>query len=313
MDNFFNDMDLFELEEKLNLRISGDNFIELETLVTSLTTLSSIVKSASDDLFPNSDIKVVIDKIEPGNSITTYLSVIGQVVAIGAGSITIIKAIVHLFKLRKNLKGEKPKNITTNVNDSEKVIVQNHIGEKSEVNVDILKIYLTNPSIEQNLNKLGKDLTSTNRSSFEFKETTKNTFEEAEHVSFDKNDIEALTKKIPVNEIDVDPEEVLTREILYLVTAKYNSNAMWDFIMSDGQRISAQIHDISFLNGINSGRIGTTGKTELEVELLTVINKGLTTSDRKIKTRYYIKKVHKLRNPYDGEQPTLFDFDFGRR
>lgn len=308
MNNLFEKSDLVDIKNSLNLKISGENYIEIETMVNSLIALNNILKSASEEIYPNLETKMVIDKVEPGNSITTFLTILGAVLGISADSITVAKTIVSIFQLRKHLKGEKPKKVTTIVNDSENVIVQNIDGTNNTVNINVFNTYVSNPSIEQNLNKFGKDLSSTNRTSFELLETTENNLEDPGFVSFDKGDIESLTKKIPVNEIDVDPEDVLTKETLYLVTAKYNSTAMWDFTMSDGQRISAQIHDINFLNKVNSGMIGTTGKTEMKVDLLTVINKGLTTSNRKIKTRYYIKKVHEISNPFDGETPTLFDY-----
>ncbi len=127
-------------------------YIDAQTLINSLFNLSAAIQEINRELQPDSHIEIKIRAVEPG-SFWLDLTILGETIPnlftnenLDTGS-KIIATLVGLFTLRKFLKGEKPKEITSQKDN--KIKIENNNGQIIVVEGSVYNLNDKNKIVEK--------------------------------------------------------------------------------------------------------------------------------------------------------------------
>ncbi len=196
-------------------------------------------------------------------------------------AIIILKNYLELFKLIKDLKGKKPREI-----DEVNQTVTNHDGDVNNYSIGTLNLYINSPRITDNIKKSLSPISD--RESIEFKC-------EMEGLSFklEKEDIKEMTESREFeDEIEDETEEQKANVLLPVIALTLTGNNQWEFLYNK-EKIRAKILDGGFLDKVHNAEIDFNSDSIVIADLL--IQKS------RDKTKYIITKVYEIRKRIKDE------------
>lgn len=264
-------------EEKLKIKFEGQTHqVDVNTLTSSLLILSEALKEISSELNTGKNVEIKIEALSPGSfevhaivaaiNSNDLLSAIATASGVAGGGVlvmgTIVKTYTGLVKLRTWFKDKNKTDVESVSDEGGSTTIKTSTGDIYVCPNVVYNIYNTsqpiNDIISDQFRVLDEDpavegLTLTSpQDSF----------------SIDKDNFSALAQKVEVNS-ENRKKEVKENQIIAIVkpVLEKSTTRRWEFIWG-GNRISANITDVGFLEKVEQGefRFGT-GDT-LKVDLL---------------------------------------------
>ncbi len=243
-------------------KYDGDNFIDLNTLITSQFHFLATFNELQKELYPDASVKIKVGAFKEGSFIlellseTTWLENLFSNDSVEVAG-EVLTGFATILTIRKLLKGKKAQNTKENKNGTVDITVSD--GSVVTIKDSIFNIYqnstVVNKAIEKNFELLNKDT-------------------EIEGIKI----TEVTSKKIKKDILDIDrkafddisqpneyleksqTENTLFNERLFIkkpnLFPQKNRIWSWDFIHR-GRDLKAKITDKKFLKDINNGlRVG---------------------------------------------------------
>lgn len=238
------------LIENLSFKFNGDNNIEVNLLINTLKGISESYKCVTKINNPETEVELKIESFREG-SFEVLLTAINTTAPILApyvqSSLSNIKTFLDIIKLKKDLKGKKPLEVTQ---EEDKSKILNHHGEIHYHNCHVTNLYFNNPIIDKNITDIFSQLIENNK---------------REEVSI-SNDIE----NVVINEKEYSnmatilvetPQDIVLKKFEDIVEAELPlkkpdliGESRWQFIYK-GKAIDVTIEDKSFLHKVQTGKI----------------------------------------------------------
>lgn len=281
-----------KLEKKFEFKYQGENFIDLNTLITSQFHFLAAVNEIQKELYPEVDLKIKVGAFNEGSFAIDLLMESSWIDHLfNKDNLDILGGIVGAFAsiigIHEFLKGKKADK-TVEKDDSITISVD---GNNNQITVDkrVFNIYrdnvTVNKAIQQNFELLSND---TEIQGVEIKD------EKKELVKIPKESFEGLSSHNPYLDRPT-LEEVHARQNLFIKKANVMPDGRvwkWGFIHR-GRDITANVKDREFERRINEGlRIGQGDRLVADLKI------GLKYSEQfatYIERGYYeVVKVHDI-------------------
>lgn len=274
-----------ELQDEFKLKFDGElNEVDAATLGYSLLNVTTLVQEVNQEVGAGRKIEIKVRAHQPG-SFLVHLGLVTETTPLmdyltpenlkvaGAALGGVITVVTGLFKLRKVLKGEPPKEL---VQRGDHVRIEAGDGAVVIVDKSTYNAYFNNPKVNDALSKTFKTLDNDPHiTGFEITDRNEVPMFEAKREEFRPM---ALTSSVP----QAQTRAIRLDASLYIVKPSFERNLKWD-VVYQGNRIAVTMSDESFLSRIDRGERFAKGDT-LEVELQidqvldlninTYINKG---------------------------------------
>src|SRR5262245_6429954 len=157
-----------EGQNEYKLKFDGEaNQLDAATLGYSLLNFVEIVEQANLELETGKQIEIKVKAHEPGSFLVHFALQTGEIDNLWkllspdnlklAGAIipVLVAAVTGLFKLRKHLKGEPPKEVQPSNNE---ILLQNSNGNKIAVDRKVYNLYFNNDKVKTALSETFKVL-----------------------------------------------------------------------------------------------------------------------------------------------------------
>jgi hypothetical protein len=294
-----------ENETDFKLKFDGRlNEVDASTLGYSLVNITTIIREISEETAAGK-IDIKVKSTAPG-SFLVHLALgplsdplfQANLVQAGEAGLVILKTLTELFRLRKLLKGEPPKEINPKEDE-----IEVKTGNNSTVIIDkrTFNTYFNHPIVNEALAKTFKALESD--PSIEGFEIT----DEQEHSLFEatRDDFPGmgLTTSVP----QTDSREVVEPTHVYIVKPSFDPKLKWD-VLYKGNRIPVWMRDQEFQGRIEKGERFAKGDVlaiELKIhqKLDTALGAYVNKSYEIIRVREHIPRLEQ--NKLFVETPTL--------
>lgn len=286
-----------ELSKQFEFRYGGENFIDLNTLLTSQFHFLATINELQKELYPQLDLKIKVGSPKQGSFVLDLLFETKRLQEIftldnAAVLVAIVEAFGSLIELRRFLEGGKADVVTEVGADNISVSVS---GKKNKVIVDkrVFNIYQNNGSVnramEQNFEMLSDD---PEIESVTLSESGKN---EREILKVEAEEFETLSRHnsyLDRSEIDM----IHRNQVLFIKEANLHpeKGRVWKWKFFHRNRdISAKILDTKFAEKINSGY--RLGQGDHLVADLRIFSKFSQTYNSFIESgKYEIVQVHEV-------------------
>lgn len=245
---------LIKSESNFAFHMDGDNYIDAEVLSNIIKDMADLTRIAAKTEDPEAYLKMNVTAFKNGSfeidfsticeNSETLFSLAQDGVTFAASLVAIIEGI---FKIKKHLKGEKPKKIDDL--DNNKIQITNCEDANIVVNKSS-DIILNNSTIDQLIINISDNV---------YKHNPYGGFSIArdeETCYFDKEDVTNLSKPIPTSEI-ISYKEVGVRADLLIKKADLLGNSVWNFIYCK-KIIKATIGDLDFMKKFIWGKFQCT-------------------------------------------------------
>lgn len=270
-----------------------DHAMPLNLFVSQLETFTKITNEVQKKLLKKNErasIKIK-SNIRPGSVeldilYTVYAAVLHLTPEIVKYAPDVIKTVIEFINLKKFLRGEKPKEVYKNEDNSMKII--NTYGESNIVNADTYNFFINNSTVNTGLDALIKPIQEGKlfKVAITEKPDPKDEKKEKplERVQILPTDIKSL-RYIPQ---DVPPEVTEEIKTVELITAQLNGEAdKWRFIdLEQDMSFTADIVDEEFLQKITDKKVQFNNGMLFEVQMQTTTNH---TGKRTMKSREILK------------------------
>lgn len=231
------------------LKFEGQlNEVDASTLGYSLVNITTVIREINSEIGV-SRIDIRVKAVAPG-SFFVHLGLaplddpLFQASMIQAGSVglTIIRGLTELLKLRKELKGEPPKEI---IEKDDEIHVRT--GRNSTVTINKTTLVLHhNPAVNEALSKMFRALESDpSIEGFRVTDEKEESLFEAEREDFAPL---ALTTSVPRPE----SQDITTDTHVYIVKPSFDPKLKWE-VLYKGNRISVWLRDKTFQRRIEKG------------------------------------------------------------
>lgn len=244
-----------ENETDFKLKFDGRlNEVDASTLGYSLVNITTIIREISEETAAGR-IDIKVKSTAPG-SFLVHLALgplalpladplfQANLIQAGEAGLVILKTLTELFKLRKALKGDPPKEIIPSKEDN----VEVKTGDNSTVIIDkrTFNTYFAHPIVNEALAKTFKALESDpSIEGFEITDAQEHSLFEATREDFPGM---ALTTSVPQTE----SRDVVERTHVYIVKPSFDPKLKWD-VLYKGNRIPVWMRDRDFQGRIEGG------------------------------------------------------------
>lgn len=282
-------------EKKFEFKYDGENFIDLNTLLTSQFHFLAAVNELQKELYPSVDLKIKVGAFNKGSFIVDLLmesswvdSLFNKENAVIVS--TIVSTFSHLINVHKFLKGRKADKIEEVGNNITLTI--NGDNNKITISKDVFNIYkentTINKAIQQNFELLKDDAEIQGVQISESESSDKQVF-----LKIEKEEFKDLSTPNPYLERDVH-EEIYARQNLFIkkpnLVPEKNRVWNWEFIYK-GADIKAKITDRSLEKKINEGlRVGQGDRIIADLKIFYKFSKTYNTFIQSGK--YEVVKIH---------------------
>lgn len=280
-------------KESFSIGFKGENNIDLKDLLHSLDGTVELIDFVSNSLDKESFTKINVQGTRTGSFIIDFCFLAREGLGLfNTENITYAKlcldTVCALFNLKKHLKGKKAKSVAST--EAGKVTIENVDSEKLVINTYIYNMYgsESNQSMKRIFSECKRD-------GFYIENKGKKI------VEIDKSEFSNMGK-----DIDSLLEETVTtttaRLMVGIKKADFVGESKWELIYNN-KVLKASIKDIDFKEALHNGSISITGKTCMEIELLTEAH--LNEIGEVVKTAHYINKVLNITDSEEVEQIEL--------
>lgn len=288
---------------EFTLKYNGElNQIEVNTLIHSLTSLTSLIDEINEEISGGKGLKISIKSPEKGSFLIGFLlsQEFGETIKTIFNKDTIdvtskiLSSLISILNLRKILKGQKPKEVHEK---EEKYEIKTEKGNVVVLDKPTFNLYFNNPKVSDAVGSTFDTLSNDpSVSSFEILDPERRPLFEAKRDEF--NDM-----AIKLDLIDEKKRIINQRAHLFIYKVIFDDKHKWDFYYK-GNRITAKISDVDFFSKIETGEKFAKGDS-LEVDLQ-VEQAFDTTANTFINKSYRIERV--IRHIPRGQQESI-EFD----
>ena len=282
---------------EFELKLKGDNEISAKSLCGVLENLILVAENTIPD--GASQINYMVKATAKGSFAIVFnaIATLSQQLTIGNGEIinlakNSIQTISEILKLRKFLKGEKPKKIEDKGNG---VNVTNNYGTINYFNVP--QEYINNKNIDKGMIGLANALSGGNYPGMVITDKEMN----EEIITVPKEDYEYIKQPL-ANE---DTEKIYENEYRIDFTVKkadLQGNSKWDIIL-DKKCVSVTIEDTEWLKKVQSGMISVNSKKILKGKIKVTQRGNKYGMPIEGTEKYYLMKV------YDNDRESYLQYD----
>lgn len=291
-----------EKQSVFEFKYAGDNFIDLNTLITSQFHFLATFNELQKELYPDASVKIKVGAFKEGSFILELLSETTWIENLFSNDSVQVAAEVlggfaSLLAIRKFLKGKKAEQIEEKNGNVELTIGD---GNKITISQAVFNIYqnsnIVNKAIEKNFELLNND---TEIEGIKITEVIGKKRKDILEVS--REDFSDVSKPNEYQERS-QSENTLFNERLFIKKPNLYPQKdriwVWDFIHR-GRDIRAKIIDNQFLKKINNGlRVGQGDRVIVDLVIYYKFDKRLNTWIEA--NRYDVIKVHSFE-----ERPTI--------
>lgn len=282
-------------QEELLIHFDGDNFIDVNTLISYMSGLNKAYQAIVSAEYHNPVAKIQIVAINKGSFELNLMGLIGlapDLISKAPVIISSFKQLMEIMKLKCELKGEKPAKIEQ---QGEKCRIVNHEGKVSYHNCTVANYYLSNPLFDKAFVEAFSPL------AYDSQRKSVHMTSGEHSITIGKPNLKDMAQ--PIIE---KPQESDNTQISHITTflkirkLDFVGDTKWGFIGEDGKTILAEIEDELFLKRIREGKAFVSANTILKVclriELKT--NRMMDVTDK----RFFVERVLSENKPAQGEQ-----------
>lgn len=293
---------LIKSESQFTFKFDGGSEIEAVLLSRAIVNIADLIKIAAMYECPNDYVKIKVTSLRSG-SFQINFSTVSEAMShlyrsfedVSALALKIVGIVLGFFKIKKHLKGKKPKTITEKSEGmieveneaSQKIIV--HAGSGTIINnikADVLVIQISECALEHNPD--GGFTIAT----------------ESEQAKILPDDLESLSAPIAVDEERTEKYIVTTE--LPIRKPDLLKNTSWQFIYQ-GKSINAKILDENFLESVNNGSVNLKSGSYIRANLEITVYLDINGAPLNNAVKYNVIEVIGSIEHYEMEQLTIQD------
>lgn len=250
---------------RLSFKFDGATSIDADLLTQSL---SHVVRAYKDCMAAqyNDDAEISIDvcAFREGSFDVVLQSMVGLAPLVVQQAPQIFestKNFIEIIKLKKELKGLKPKSVDI---ENGKTRIVNSEGNISYHDCTVYNLYVNNPSIDGSLSNVFGTLADSTRPAISFKAEgkTPSTVTIPED-SYSKMKVPVVDELLPA---DLQRMESIVTENLLLKSPDFLGDSKWGFHY-DGKTIHASIEDDDFKQRVRSGKVKLSAGVKIPVKM----------------------------------------------
>lgn len=236
--------------EKLVFTFEGDNNVDINLLIKTLEGVSNSYLNTIQAIESTATVKLQVEAFNKGSFEVVINSLIDNIPPMFVAMQTVIpsvKTFLEIIKIKKELKGQKPKVISTE-NGITKIV--NHKGEEHYHDCNITNIYLNNPRIDKSATDIFLPLTVNNKKSVKLSV-------DDEAISIKENEFSEMAVPIieePTLTDETSEVESYVNTELLLRKPDLMGETMWGF-KYDENFINATVEDFEFIRKVKTGEI----------------------------------------------------------
>lgn len=262
-------------EKKIIIRFEGQTHqVDVNTLTSSLLVFSESLKEINKDIGSGKSIEIKIEALHPGSfEIHTIVNAVAEnnlltaIAQIGGVASTIGLAYQGVVRLRSWLKKEK-KEIEVVEIGGDKTTIKTKSGDVFICSNVVYNIYNTNQIVNDHISDQFRILEED--PAIEGLTIAS----DGEVVNISKEDFSGLAEKIDVTDHNKKKEIKERQKVIVVKPVLENSTTRrWEFIWN-GNKISANITDVAFLERMEQGeyRFGTGDTMVVDLQINQVLN-----------------------------------------
>jgi hypothetical protein len=291
--------------DDLKIKFDGQaHSIDANTLINSLLHFTTIAQAVNAELAPDKKVEIKITAFEEGSFLvhillqTNFFQAVSELFTADnmkiAGSIA--TGITGIYKLAKELKGQKPKSVEVeSKNGDHQVRIENVKGDVFYIDHRVYNTYANKPEVQEALKREFETLENDpNISGFELLDKNNKPL-----VQIGRDEFNAISNNDDEPMAPDERNETRTG-MLSIHTLSFDRKVKWSFYY-EGNRISAKIGDDVFVEQIDKGEKFAKGDSlEAEIEVRQQYDK---TVNAYINKSYKVLKI--LRHIPRSEQTGL--------
>lgn len=272
-------------KEIFSLGFKGENDIDLKELLNSLDGAVQLIDYISRSLDDNSFINVKVKGSRKGSFLIDLIAIAKDKLSFfNTENISFAKLCIDTFcgllKLKKHLKGDKPKSVKE-ISEG-MYLVENKDCENITVNNYVFN--LQGPECDQAIKRI---FPNCNRPGIYVKK------HDEIAVEIDKQDFDVMVKDIEMNTNENKIIKTSSDVTVKIKKPDFTGGSKWELIYNN-KIIKAAIKDTVFMDNIHKGEISITAITNAKVKLITETK--LNEIGEVIKTTHYVEKVIDINN-----------------
>ena len=280
---------LIKSESKFTFSFDGDSEIDAALLSRSIANIAELVKIAAANECPDDYVKINVVSLRSG-SFQIGFSTVSEAAQhllrtaqdASTLALTLVGVVLGIFKLKKHLKGQKPKSVTEESGGM--IVVENPNGQKITVCAGS-KVVLADFRADQLVVQLAENAQE-HHPNGGFTIST-----EKERAKFQQRDMEALAAILSVDESRV--ETYVTEAEMPIRKPDLLRNAAWQLV-HQGRFINAKIMCKKFLEDMKSGKINLKPGSYIRGRLETTFYLDKDDSPMDGGVKYAVTEVHEL-------------------
>jgi len=302
-----------KFEEQRNnfiINFKGKDEIDVETFSQSIYGLISLIKTTASIHYPDSNVKLNIVNLRKGSfeiDISTLIQFVPAVLPILNISLSLINISFEYIKIKKHLKGDKPKEVVYNQDNNQAEIINQYnevFQEDSNITKNFFNIYNIDNSINIMFDPLTRDNARNGLKILQNNETI---------IDISRDEFNNMTFSI-VESVD-NNKKVLNRiDYIELPLKKPDllGKSSWSFIYQEKTKdktIDAKIEDEKFIEDVHQGKIKNL-YAGVKVPVQMRIEQDIDENNFPLKDteKYIIEKVKgKIIEPEDRQMEIKFD------
>lgn len=267
-------------EKRIQIKFEGQSHqIDVNTLASSLVIFSETLKEINSELRTGKNIDIKIEALAPGsfeihtivsavngNDLLSAIATVEGVRSIATGAIT--HTYAGIVKLRSWLKKEETGEVVETKQEGDTTTITTTNGNTYICDNVIYNTYATSQAVNDAISDQFRILEEDPAIEGLSLRT------EEESFSIPKKDFTNLAQKVEIPG-ENKKKETKASQTVYVVkpVLEKSTTRRWEFIWN-GNRVSANISDTKFLEGVESGehRFGTGDKMTVDLQISQVLN-----------------------------------------
>jgi hypothetical protein len=249
--------------------------IDANTFINSLLNTTSIIQAINKELDPSKKIEVKVNTLDERGSFPVSLEIVENAIISllsneGINYVkNILEAFVAIFLIKQFLKGKKAK---TTEEQEDNIKIENESGEVRIFNKNVFNIYIHNLVINEAVNKNFETLESEPAiEGFEIKD------DKGQELFVAKKEYFPImrSKNEMLHQEDL---RIINKDVtLHVFKVVFDEKYKWEFYYK-GNKISAQIQDKTFFEGIDKGESFSKGDVlNVEMQIEQIFDKTVNT------------------------------------
>lgn len=250
--------------ESMQIRIGGDNDIDLKTLSDTLSSTINVLTTIQNKSLSEHDYcRFVVKNIDKGSFIIDIEQVLQMGLSLWPQATSILDTFKTVLDIRKHLKGEKPLSVERTGSN---VIIYNTGGGNIQVNQFDYSLYKDNPQIEKECSNLFKAIEADGTRDFIEYNFGSEEKDGLNIIKFEKEEFQNQGKIIDVSSIENEIKEDIAETVVKVVKPDLQNRTKWDVIFA-GDLIKVDVEDYMFLEKVHDRTISFVANMEMKVEI----------------------------------------------